>query len=75
MKREWLKVLREKKKFTHEKVAGKADISRAFYTEIENGTKNPSAMVAQRIGEVMGFKWTLFFENKCSKKQQKIKSA
>lgn len=75
MKREWLKLLREKKKFTHEKVAVKADISRAFYTEIENGTKNPSAMVAQRIGEVMGFKWTLFFEYNCCDKRQKTKSA
>jgi transcriptional regulator with XRE-family HTH domain len=51
---------------THEDVAERAGIQRPYYTMIENGTRNPSVEVAKRIAKVMGFNWTLFFENEGS---------
>jgi len=32
-------------------------------TEIVNGKANPSVDVAKRIADVLGFDWTLFFED------------
>ncbi|MCL5780887.1 MAG: helix-turn-helix transcriptional regulator [Firmicutes bacterium] len=62
--REWLKMIRKQLKITHDDVAKAAEIERAYYTMIENGTRNPSVDVAKRIATVMGFDWTLFFDNK-----------
>jgi transcriptional regulator with XRE-family HTH domain len=60
---------------THEDVANKCDISRSFYTHIENGTKTPSVEVAKKLGSVLGFKWTLFFDKECSLEEQNVNSA
>lgn len=56
-----VKIRREKAE-TQESVARKARISRAAYTNIENGKRRPSPKVAQRIASVLGFPWTWFFE-------------
>jgi putative transcriptional regulator len=32
-------------------------------TEVENGNANPSVEVAKKIAAVLGFNWTLFFED------------
>lgn len=44
---------REKLKLTHQEVAEKSNISRSFYTLIENGLKNPSLEVALRVSKVL----------------------
>lgn len=69
--RDWLKDYRNIRKLTQEEVAKLSDISRSFYTHIENGTKTPSVEVAKKIAKTLEFDWTLFFENKCSLKEQK----
>lgn len=52
---------RIEKSLTQEQVAEQANITRAFYTMIENGQKKPSPIVAQRLANVLGFDWTIFF--------------
>jgi len=66
----WLKEQRDKKGFTHEDVAERVGISRSYYTLIESGCKTPSVDVAKAIGQVLDFSWTIFFEDKCSLKEQ-----
>lgn len=60
----WLKELRLKKGFTQNEVADAANIERPYYTMIETGKRNPSVTVAKSIANVIGFDWTLFFEQK-----------
>jgi len=60
--REWLRNRRTDKKMTQEDVAKLANIDRAYYTMIENGSRNPSVRVAKRIALALGFPWTIFFE-------------
>lgn len=71
-KRVWLYDLRKKRGMTHQDVADKSGIHRAYYTEIENGRRRPRPEIAQKIGKILGFKWTLFFENKSNETKQKI---
>lgn len=69
--RKWLKDARIEKGYSHGDVAEKAKISRSYYTHIENDTKTPTVDVAKRIGSVLGFHWTVFFEGHSSQKEQK----
>lgn len=64
--RYWLKEIRILKRLTQEDVAFQSDISRSFYTHIENGTKTPSVEVAKKIANTLGFDWTIFFTSECS---------
>ena len=59
LKRQWLADKREDK--THEAVAIEAGIKRSYYTQIENGTRNPSVGTAKKIANALNFDWTLFF--------------
>lgn len=68
--RYWLKTLRDIAELTHEQVADGAEISRSYYTNIENGTKTPSVKAAKSIARVLGFPWENFFDDKCSFKEQ-----
>ncbi|MCL6455093.1 MAG: helix-turn-helix domain-containing protein [Alicyclobacillus sp.] len=61
---EWLESIRKAKRLTHQEVAVRAGISRHYYTMIANGNRRPSVEVAQRIANVLGFDWTIFFEQK-----------
>ncbi|MDU0329265.1 helix-turn-helix transcriptional regulator [Paenibacillus sp. 3LSP] len=70
--RTWLKKLRENAGFTHEQVADGAKLSRSYYTNIENGLKTPSVKAAKSIARVLNFQWELFFNEKCSFKEQNI---
>ncbi|WP_141432449.1 helix-turn-helix domain-containing protein [Bacillus sp. 03113] len=65
----WLKTRRVEKKLTHEEVANKCNISRSFYTHVENGTKTPSVDVAKKIAKILDLKWTIFFEDESSSKE------
>ena len=65
--RHWL--VKYRGELTHQKIADMAKLSRSYYTEIEIGDKNPSVETAKRIAEVLGFNWTLFFEDACREMQ------
>ena len=58
---------RIEKSLTQEQVAEKANITRAFYTMIENEQKKPSPIVAQRLANVLGFDWTIFLQSNVTK--------
>jgi len=58
--RKWLIKYRGNK--THEEVAIQSGVKRQYYSMIENGTRTPSVEVAKRIGNSLGFDWTLFFD-------------
>ena len=63
MLRLWLQEERLKKEKTHDDVAREAGIKRAYYTMIENATRDPSVKVAKRIAHVLGFDWIIFFDS------------
>lgn len=44
---------RNELRLTHDSVAIKADISRAYYTNIEAGRKDPSMKVMKRIADAL----------------------
>lgn len=70
MKRVWLEQLLQRRSLTHQEVADKAKIDRSYFTQIVNGVRRPSPDVAQRIGKVLDFKWTIFFTEECGDKPQ-----
>lgn len=61
--RDWLIFARRRKDLSQGEVAGLAAISRAFYAQLENGTRSPSPTVAKRIASVLDFRWTIFYED------------
>ncbi|XRJ97304.1 helix-turn-helix domain-containing protein [Latilactobacillus sakei] len=62
--REWLKGKRDTLGVSQNEVASNCSITRAYYTAIENGTRNPSVKVAMSIASFLGFNWIYFFEEK-----------
>ena len=62
MSRKWLNSIRESKNMTHESVAKKSGISRAYYTRIENGEYNVPVDTAKKIAEALEFDWTMFYK-------------
>lgn len=56
----WLKEFRETANKTQVVVADEAEISRSYYTNIENGNKTPSVNTAKSIAKVLHFQWELF---------------
>ncbi|WP_063564867.1 helix-turn-helix transcriptional regulator [Paenibacillus sp. O199] len=63
---------REKLNLTHDKVANKAEISRAYYSNIEAGRKDPSLKVMKRIADALGAKVdVLFFDQKVPKRNER----
>lgn len=73
--REWLIKLRNVKGFTQNEVASKCGISRSYYSGIEVGTRNPKPSTAKKIADVIGFDWTLFFEENGRKTSRTFKTA
>lgn len=67
--RKWLKNIRDIKGYTHEDIARICEISRSYYTHIENGTKTPSVQLAKVLGGKLDFNWIIFFEKDCSLKE------
>lgn len=61
----WLVSLRRQLGLTQAEVAQRAGIDRTYYNKIERG-KAPSVRVAMRIANALGFRWTLFFEARCT---------
>ncbi len=66
MKRVWLANLRASTGKMQKDVADSAGISQPAYSSIEAGTKNPTVETAKRIAAVLGFDWTMFFEEPSS---------
>jgi transcriptional regulator with XRE-family HTH domain len=60
--RGWLITARKNKNWTQNNVAEMVNISRSYYSEIENGKKNPSGKVAIKISKLFGLKPEKFFE-------------
>ena len=60
--REWLISLREEHGMTQGAVASAAGISQPSYFEIEKGINKPKPENAKKIGAVLGFPWTKFYE-------------
>ena len=64
--RSWLRALRQLKKLSEKAVAESAGIAQPYYHNIEMGYKCPSVAVAKKIASVLGFEWTLFYEDEKS---------
>jgi putative transcriptional regulator len=69
-KRTWLLEYRGDK--TQQEVADKAGIERSYYTQIENGDRNPSVDTAKKIATALDFNWTIFFEDECGVSEQPL---
>lgn len=64
MVRKWLIARREELDMTQGQVAEQVGISQPSYCDIESGkTKYPRPETAKKIGAVLGFSWTRFFED------------
>lgn len=76
MKRQVLFDLREKRKLTHDDIAKAIGISRSHYGLIENGNRNPSFEVAQRLSDFFKvpikelFPDVIFFAGRCYEEKQ-----
>ncbi|WPZ18878.1 helix-turn-helix transcriptional regulator [Geobacillus subterraneus] len=68
---------REAKQLTQEQVVSMsgANITRQYYSMIENGDRRPSVDVAKKIAPVLGVSWTIFFEIESNKKLRKTSSS
>lgn len=64
LKRTWLIELRQKEEFSQEELAKLCDTTQMTISNIENGTRRPSPDLAQKIGKVLNFNWTKFYEEK-----------
>lgn len=65
MKKEWLQQIRLNAGLTQEQVASKVGIARSTYGAIETGERNVRPHIAKKIAKLLGFQWTLFFEDEC----------
>lgn len=61
--RDWLRGIRTEAGFTQEYVAERAGIARATYGHIESGERGVTVANAKKISKVLGFHWTIFFED------------
>ncbi|MFQ3545286.1 helix-turn-helix domain-containing protein [Halobacillus rhizosphaerae] len=59
--RNWLIQLRKEKQLTQQQVSKAAHIDRAYYAQIESGTRNPSMAVACQIASVLLINPSFFF--------------
>lgn len=64
--RSWLIGIREDRAMTQGAVAAAAGIAQPSYYEIEKGITNPKPQTAMAIAQVLGFPWTMFYEEKKS---------
>ena len=60
--RRWLIELREASEMTQGQVAAAAGLAQPSYFEFEKGISTPRPETAKRIGEVLGFSWTRFYD-------------
>lgn len=60
--RKWLTQKRLEKNETLSGIADMTGMSESYLCQIEQGTRRPSPEKAKKIAEVLGFDWTLFYE-------------
>lgn len=61
--RDWLVAIRKERGMTQKYVAEKIGLAQASYCTIEKGRTNPTVNTAKAIAAVLGFDWTLFYED------------
>lgn len=59
--RDWLIKIRGKR--SQQEIADLCGISQNFYSCLETGERQPSVKTAKKIASVLGFDWTLFFQD------------
>lgn len=64
----WLLEYREDAQMSQNDVAAEVGITRQYYGMIESGVRKPSVEVAKKIASLLGFAWTVFFEEKSNEK-------
>ena len=62
-----LKIRRTEKNLTMRQVGENAGITESYYSMIENGDRRPSVETAKKIAAVLGFDWTMFYEDESQK--------
>ena len=62
--RTWLIEARKKAMLNQKEAACRSGISQPSYCAIEKGKSSPRVLIAKKIAEVLGFDWTLFYEDK-----------
>lgn len=64
--RQWLTDIIKEKHLTHSTIAGNAQITRSYFTQIVSGRRRPSPDVAKRIAAVLGFadEWYRLLDDK-----------
>ena len=67
-KREWLIQIRKTRGLSRADVTSKLKITQQMYCYIENNVRNPSVELAQKIADILGFEWTMFYPKKKKKK-------
>lgn len=60
-KRQWLIELRKEQGLGLTEISKKIGTTTQFYYYIENGDRRPSPEIAQKIGDILGFNWTMFY--------------
>lgn len=58
-----LKAFRIEKGLTQEHLAKMCEVQRTTITMIEIGENKPSVELAKKLGNVLKFDWTMFFED------------
>lgn len=58
----WLRDFRVRAKMSQNDVAKKVGITPQMYNYIENGKRGVTIENAKKIGSVLGFEWTKFYE-------------
>ncbi len=59
---DWLREKRKELGMTQDEVADLAGINRATLSKLETGEANPSVKLAQKLGLLLDFDWTRFYE-------------
>jgi len=59
---DWLREKRKEKDLTQDDVAEKVGINRATLSKLETGDTMPSVKLAQKLGALLDFNWTRFYQ-------------
>ena len=62
--RMWLIGIRKARGMSQQAVADAAGIKQPTYWQYEAGTATPRPTIAKKIAKLLGFDWTLFYEEK-----------
>lgn len=71
--RDWLRQIRLSQNLTQKQVADRAGIARTTYASIEQGERNAGVPTAKAIAQVLGFHWTLFFDEELRVSSNELK--